>query len=176
MELDANLTVAIAGILGTLLASVASIYGTLLVQSKVSEREKRWAREADDRKRTQEIEDEQRRIKRELLSSRLNIIEEAATIKMFLTGLALTEEVGDPIYSDKIAIEGKRKRLEEISGQAWICVIAVESQRLKDSYQAIGSAYYQTEQEGTVDSIKWNKASDSFAELVKIIDDMKAKA
>lgn len=168
--------IAIAGILGTLLASVASIFGTYLVQSKVSEREKRWAREADDRKRTQEIEDEQRRIKRELLSSRLNIIEEAATIKMFLTRLSLTEEFGDTIYSDKIAIDGKRKRLEEISGQAWTCVIAVESQRLKDSYQAIGSAYYQTEQEGRVDSIKWNKASDSFAELVKIIDDMKAKA
>ena len=171
--MDASSWVAIAGILGTLIASAVSIVGTYIVQSKVSEREKRWAREADERKRRQELEDERRRIKRELLSGRLNTIEEAATINMFLLGLALTEEIGDPIYGDRTVLAEKRKRLEEIENQAWACVIACDSQRLKESYQAIVHAQYQAEQQGTVESEQWKKASESFVELVKIIDDMK---
>ncbi len=173
--MDVNLAIAIAGILGTLIGSAASIYGTYIVQSKASEREKKWAREADEIKRKQEIEDEQRRVKRELLSSRLDIIEEVATIRMFLAGLAVKEEQGDPIESDKAIIEQKRKRMEEISGHAWACVLAYESQGLKESYQAIGAACYDAEQEGSVDEDVWKKAREGFVALVKVIDDMKTK-
>lgn len=173
--MESSLLIAVAGILGTLVASAAGIFGTYWIQNKVAERERSWARENEERRRTQEIEDEQRKIKRELISDRLTVIEEAANIRMFLISLALQEEIGDPICSDKVVLGEKRIRLEEISSRAWACVNACGSQRVQKTYHAISSVYYMTEQDGTVDPKEWDKASESFIELVRIIDDMKAK-
>ena len=161
--MENNILIAIIAVSGTLAGVIISTIGTYIVQSKSYEREKKREREK-----------EQREIRREVLSNRLNIIEESANIMMFLNGLKMSEDFGDFIYSDKTTIQEKRKRLEEISGMSWTAIQATDSADLKKNYGAITHAYWQSESTGAIGSKEWNEASEGFVRLVKIIDDMKA--
>ena len=173
--MDTNIITAIIAVTGTLIVTIISYFVAYFIQNKTYTRERKRSIEDEDRKRQFEREAEQSKIKRELLSNRLNIVEEAVNLRMFLAGLTLREEFGDPIYCDKSTIQEKRKRLDEISSEAWTAVIATGSEELKESFSTISSAYWQSEEQGTVDSEKWDKASKSFVEIIKNIDDMKTK-
>ena len=158
--MDTVIILAIIAVLGTLAGAIVSAIGTHIVQSKAYERENK-----------REIIN----IKRDLLSRRLDIIEEAVTNMMFFTSRTIKEEVGIPVYRDKNMIAEKMKRLEEIRGQAWTAVLSTDSDDLKECYQAIASANSDSEKYGTVDKKTWDKAYESFPKIVKLIDNMKAE-
>jgi len=173
--MDVNLILAIAGIAGTLLATIISAPLAYYFQNKVYEREKKWALELENKRIKSEVEAEERRLRRELLSNRLNVIEEAANLMMFLISGRLNEEMGEIIHSEKVTIYKKRERLEEISQQAWTATKATGSADLAKNYGVISSALWQSEEVGTVDHTNWDEASKGFIELIKIIDDMKVR-
>jgi gas vesicle protein len=160
--LDSNIILAILTVCGTLAGTVIGALATYLVQSKVADRNRKWS-----------IEDESKRIKRELLSNRLDIIEEVVNLMMFFAGLSLRSELQIPIYSDRVTIENKRKRFDEIGSQSWNAVAALSSKELSTLYSAIAAAYNEDEETGSISSETWKKANESFPKIIKLIDDMK---
>ena len=102
--MDPTMILAIFTVSGTLAGTLIGIFATYFVQSKVANRNRKWL-----------IEDDRERIKRELIANRLDIIEEVVNLMMYFTGLSLRNELQIPIYSDKVTIENKRKKFDEIS-------------------------------------------------------------
>ena len=93
---------------------------------------------------------------------------------MYFTSRTIGKELFMPIYDDDSLISEKRKRLEDIQGQAWTAVLAIGSEDLTKNYRAVSSAYWDNEEYGTVDHESWDKANKGFVDIVKIIDNMKA--
>ena len=160
--MDPNIILAIFTVFGTLPGTVIGAFATYFIQSRVADRDRKWTQE-DDRKR----------IKRELLSKRLDIVEEVVNLMMYFTGLSLRDELQIPIYSDKVTIENKRKRFDEIRSQAWNAVVALSSNEFLKLYSAIAAAYNEDEETGSIGSEPWKKANESFPRIIKLIDDMK---
>jgi hypothetical protein len=168
--MDTNVLLAI---LGTLTGAVVSAFGTYIVQTKASEREKKWSLESENRKKTQEEESEKRKIRRDLICARLDIVEEAANIMLFLIGLAVNEIVGLNTYSDAEMMNSKKKRWEEIAYKAWAALEIINSKELKKKYSEIASAYGDLENDHFVDPEKWQEIDDMYKKLEKMIDDIK---
>ena len=160
--MDTNTILAIITVLGTLAGTVVGAFATHFTQSKVAERDRKWSLEAN-----------KKRIKRELLSKRLDIVEEVVNLMMYFAGLSMRAELQIPIYSDKITIENKRKRFDEIRSQAWNAVVALSSNELLELYRAIAAAYNEDEETGSIGSKTWKMANESFPKIMKLIDDMK---
>ena len=121
-----------------------------------------------------EREAEQKRIKRELLSKRLDILEEALKIMINDTSTTLGIELGMPIFSDKATIEERRKRVHDISEEAWAIVLALGSKDLLENWRAISSIYWEQLETGAIDSESWNKAQKAYVDVVKFTDEMKS--
>lgn len=116
--MDSNIAIAVAGIAGTLLGAVVSAIGTYLLQKRASERQRKWALEDEERRKGHERETEQRRIKRDLLCKRLDVLEES--IKMMMNHIRSTvgRELGVPMYDDSAELKEQGKRLQSIRGEA----------------------------------------------------------
>ena len=110
------------------------------------------------------------------MTKRLDVIEEAASLMMYLIGKTIDKELDMIIYTDGSFIKEKRKRLEDIISQAWTNELSVNSKDLSNKYSAIASVFWENEENSTIDLRKWEKVHDSFVEMIRIIDDMKAKA
>lgn len=163
--METNILIAIIAVSGTLAGAIVSAIATYLIQSKAYEREREQGKEV-----------EQRRIKRESLSKRLDVIEEVVNLMMYFISRTIGKELDMPIYDDDSLIKEKRKRLEDIRGQAWTTVLAINSEDLSNKYRAISSAYWDNEEYGTVGPEGWDKANKCFVEIIRIIDNMKATA
>ncbi len=160
--MDPNTVLAIFAVSGTLAGTVIGAFATYIIQGKVAERDRKWS-----------IEDDRKRIKRELLSSRLDIVEEVVNLMMYFAGLSLREELGIPIYSDKVTMGNRRKRFDEIRSQAWNAVVALSSNEFLKFYSAIAAAYNEDEETGSIRSETWKRANESFPKIIKLMDDMK---
>jgi len=159
--MDTNI---IISVLGTLAGTGIGAYAIYLAQSKMAERNRRWS-----------LEDEKKRIKRESLSNRLNLIEEAIHLRMYLANLTMKEDFGDDIYANAKQIKEKKMRLEEISNEAWTYVKATGSKDFKKWYRAISVAYRKGDEQGTIPSEDWKTANSSLTKITRLIDEMKAK-
>jgi hypothetical protein len=168
--MDVNVLLAI---LGTLAGAGISAFGTYVVQTKVAERERKWSLETENRKKTQEEENEKRKIRRDLICARLDIVEEAANIMLFLIGLAVDEIIGLHTYSDGEMIKSKKKRWEEIAFKAWAALEIINSQELKENYTKIASVYGDIEENGSVDPDIWQETDDRYKKFEKMVDDLK---
>ena len=160
--MDPNTILAISTVFGTLAGTAIGAFATYLIQSRVAERDRKWS-----------LEDDRKQIKRELLSKRLDIVEEVVNLMMYFVGLSLRDELQIPIYSDKVTIENKRKRFDEIRSQAWNAVVAFSSSEFLKLYSAIAAAYNEDEETGSIGSGAWKRANESFPKIIKLIDDMK---
>ncbi len=157
-----DIQVALIAVAGTLFGVITSAIGTYIIQSNYYNRQKKTDKESEERK-----------IKRDLVAKRLDIVEEVVTLRMFLTGLTIKEMYGDPIYSDKETIQNKRHKLDDISSQAWTAVLASGSKELKEHFQEIGKAFQESEETGNVTNKNWNDAHDSYVKITNLIDNMK---
>ena len=157
--MDSNIVVAATGIIGV----IVGIAGTYFIQNIILERQRKWA-----------LEDEGRKIKRQLLSKRLDILEEAMGIMMNEISGAITKEMGIPTWDDKERMKERGIRLQSIRGEAWAALVALGSKELTQCWRDIANAYSEIDETGTVGSDSWNKAQKSYTELIKLTDAMRA--
>lgn len=169
--MDSTIITALAIITGT----IVGIVGTYFVQKRVSQSQRQWTLEDEERRKGYERDEEQKRIKRELLSKRLDILEEAVKIMINDTSRTLGIELGMPIYSDKATIEERRKRLHDISEEAWATVLALDSKDLLENWRAVSSAYWEQLEIGTIGSKSWEKAQKAYVNLIKLTDEMRSQ-
>jgi hypothetical protein len=157
--MDSNIVVAATGIIGV----IVGIAGTYFIQNKISKRQRKWA-----------LEDEERKIKRELLSKRLDIIEEAIGIMMNETRRAISKEMGMPTWDDKEKMKEQGIRLQSIRGEAWAALVASGSKELTQCWRDIANAHFEVEETGTLGNDLWDKAQKSYKELIKLSDSMRS--
>lgn len=157
--MDSNIVVAATGIIGV----IVGIAGTYFIQNIILERQRKWT-----------LEDEGRKIKREVLSKRLEILEEAMGIMMNEISGVITKEMGIPTWDDKGRMKERGIRLQSIRGEAWGALVALGSKELTQCWRDIANAYSEIDETGTVGSDSWNKAQKSYAELIKLTDAMRA--
>jgi len=175
MDSNIAIAIAVAGIAGTLLGVVVSAIGTYLLQKRTSERQRKWALEDGERRKGHERETEQRRIKRELLCKRLDVLEESIKIMMNHISSTVGRELGVPMYDDSAELKEQGKRLQSIRGEARAALVALESKKLLEDWRAITSAYSDLGETGTVDSESWNKVQKAYIEIIKLTDEMRAQ-
>ncbi|MBL7125100.1 MAG: hypothetical protein ISS51_03275 [Dehalococcoidales bacterium] len=169
--MDSTIVIAVVGIIG----AIVGIVGTYLVQKTTLERQRRWALEDAEKKKESDREAEQKRIKRELLSKRLGILEEAIKIMINDTSTTLGIELGMPTFSDKAMRAERRKQLHDISEEAWATVLASGSKDLLENWRAISSVYWEQLETGTVHHESWDKAQKAYVDIVKITDQMRSQ-
>ena len=158
--MDSNIVAAATGMIGV----IVGIAGTYFIQKITLERQRKWA-----------LEDEERKIKRELLSKRLDILEEAMGIMMNEIRGVIEKELGIPTWDDKDFIKEKGIRLQSIRGEAWAALVTLHSEELMKCWRAITKAYSEIDETGTVGIESHNQATQSYAELIKLADTMRSQ-
>lgn len=158
-------------VIGTLGGVIVSATGAYFVQ-KI---QRKWSLEDEDRNRQRELEREQRRMKRELLSKRLEVVEETIKLMMRIIRMAVGEEMGLPIYDDKDAIVEMNKQIQHLSGDAWASIDATGSEDLRKYWRQISRAYWALMEEGGVEKEQWKQAQNAYVEMFKLMDEMKSK-
>lgn len=156
--MGSEVVIAVIAVLGTLAGVIVSTIGTQVIQSRTAEREE---------------EREKIRIRRELVSNRLKIVEEAADIMMFLIGVGLDETMGLKAHCEPDMMLQKRKRIEEIFHQARTAVGAVKSDELSASFSRMVSQFWECESEGPVVPQDYDIVSVAYGEVAGIIDEIK---
>jgi len=169
--MDSTIVIAVVGIIG----AIVGIVGTYLVQKTTLERQRRWALEDDERNRESQREAEQRKIKRDLLSKRLDVLEEAVKLMISDTSRTLGIELGFPILSDKAAAQKRQERVEDVADEAEATVLALDSEDLQKNWRAVASAYWSQLETGTVGDKLWNEAQKAYVDIVKLADEMRAQ-
>lgn len=157
--MDSTIVVGVTGIIGV----IVGIAGTYFIQKIILDRQRKWA-----------LEDEKRKIKRELLSKRLGIIEEAMGIMMKEIGGVVAKEMGIPLYDDKDAMREQGIRLQSIRSEAWAALVAFDSKELTQCWRGIANAYSEIDETGTVGKDSWNEAQKAYIELIKLTDAMRS--
>jgi len=153
--------IAVVGVLGTLAGTGLGYFA----QAMLSKRDRNWA-----------IDTEKRTVRRQLLSNRLEVVEEAANIMYFFLVIWESEELGEPVYCDKEGSYQKKRRLEEIIAQAFTVVKATGSAELENGFKAISAAYNEVEDNGVLSSEKNVASSKGLEKVIKTIDNLKANA
>jgi len=169
--MDATIVIAVASLTGTLVG----IIGTYLVKKRVSERQRKWALDDEERRKGHEREAEERRIKRELLSKRLDILEESIRIMINQISSAVGRELGVPMYDDKDLLKEQGKRLQSIIEGTWAALVALDLKVLMENWQAISSAYWDVMEAGTASREQWDKAQKAYVEIIKLTDEMRSQ-
>ncbi len=157
--MDTNIVIAATGIIGV----IVGIAGTYFIQKIILERQRKWA-----------LEDEGRKIRRELLSKRLDILEEAMGIMMNEISRVVTKEMGISAWDDKEKMKEQGIRLQSIRGEAWAALVALDSKELMQCWRDIADAYWEIDETGTVGKDSWNKAQKAYIELIKVTDAMRS--
>ena len=165
----------IIAVAGTLAGVIASAIGTYFIQKMVSERQRKWSLEDQDRNRQDELEREQRRIKRELLSKRLEVLEETIKLRMIIIRRPAGEELGIPMYADKDVEVATQKRIQDISGEAWTAVASTGSEDLRKYWIQISRAYWAVIRDGHIEVEQFEQAQKAYVEMVRLMDEMKSK-
>lgn len=165
----------IIAVVGTLGGVIISAIGTYFIQKMVSERQRKWSLEDQDRNRQGELEREQRRIKRELLSKRLEVVEETIKLRMTLISRSVGADLGMPMYDDKDAQITMQKRIQDISHEAWASISAIGSADFKKYWGQINHAYWALMEGGYVESEDWKQAQNAYIEMFRLMDEMKSK-
>jgi len=147
--------------------------GGYILQSKASMREKKWAAETEAKRIADERENERARRKHELISKRLNIVEEAATLFMFLIEIEFDETVGLPVFSESEILQEKRRRIEELSLLAHPAVKVLGSPELQTSFLEMSSVFWDSTQNPGIRLEDYEKASAAYAKVIRIIDEMR---
>lgn len=158
--MDSNVVIAVVGVAGV----VVGIVVTYFVQKTTLERQRKWA-----------LEDDSRRIKRELLSERLAIVEEAIKIMVNLINNKINREMGVPMYDDSVELKEQGRRLQSIGGEAWVALVALDSQDLKKNWKVVAYAHSELEETGEIDPKSGGEVRKAYVEIIKIIDSMRSQ-
>lgn len=158
--MDSTIVVAATGIIGV----IVGIAGTYFIQKIILDRQRKWA-----------LEDDGRKIKRELLSKRLDILEEAVKIMINNISRMIGVELGMPTYSNESTVQKWRERFEEIAEEASAVVLALDSKNVMKDWGAISHAYWKQLETGTLESEEYDKAQKAYIEIVKLTDELRSQ-
>ncbi len=164
---------AIIAVVGTLVGVIVSALLTYFVQRRITERQRKWALEDEERHKQQLFQDEKCMLKRELFMRRLDPIEEAATLMGSILHRAVGAELGLPMSNDKMIIEQAKQRLQEIRLSAWSAIVITGSEELKRHWTTLSSAYWSLEEEGYVASEYSKVLNETHIAITKILDEMR---
>lgn len=89
---------AIIAVVGTLGGAVISAIVTYVVQQRVAERQRKWALEDEERHQHRALEEDRRKLQRDLLVRRLEPIEEVVRLMANVIHTAQGMELGLPIH------------------------------------------------------------------------------
>jgi hypothetical protein len=173
--MNVDIGTAILSVLGTLLATVIGAFIAFRVQSKVAERNRIWVIQDAEIQRKYQLEDERKRIKQNLVTNRLKIVEDCASLLVFILGINIDDQYGIKIQSSDKTILEKRQKYEEISSQAYAAIKAIGSQSLEENYNIIARSYWTMVEVGGIESEDWQKTREAYHELIKTADDLKCK-
>jgi len=161
----------IVAVLGTLGGAITTYIGAYFIQK----RQREWSLKDETRNRQYELEREQRKIKRELLSKRLEVVEETIKLKMKIISRSVGEDLGISIYTDEDSEMAIRKRIQDISDEAWASIAATGSADLREYWRLINKAYWAITEQGRVENGQWEQAQKAYIEMFRLMDDMKSK-
>ncbi len=158
--MDSNVIIALVGITSV----IVGILGTYFVQKTTLERQRKWA-----------LEDDSRRIKRELLSKRLDIVEEAIKIMVYCIESTIDREMGVPMYDDSVELKEQGKRLQSIMGEVRAALVALDSQGLIGHWKVVVTAYRELEETGEMHPKLGGEVQRAYVEIIKTIDLMRSQ-
>ena len=158
--MDSNVVIAAVGITSV----IVGIAGTYFVQKTTLERQRKWA-----------LEDDSRRIKRERLSKRLDIVEEATKIMVNQVIRTIDREMGAPMYNDDLQLQEQGKRLQSIMAEASAALSALDSQDLIRHWRVVTFAYGVEGDTDRVDLKLGGEVQRAYAEMVKLMDTMSSQ-
>jgi uncharacterized protein YaaR (DUF327 family) len=165
-------TVAIIAVVGTLAGALISAVTTYMVQKGITERQRKWALEDEQRKQKRIIEDERRKKKQELLESRLKTVEEAMGLMMSRIDQEIFLEIDLPISVDKSVTEKKEQQVNDMISNAWTAINLIGSEKLKENWGILVNVYWEA-LEKRVDPFDGEKAQKAQLEMIKLIDKMR---
>ena len=159
--MDNGIVIAIIAVCGTLAGALVSTLGTYFIQNI------RYKRETEREKGKEKTQ-----IRRELISKRLSVVEEASTLMMFITGVAFDKQYGEGSYCDQTMLRKKRQRIEEIYLEAHTSSKSIESKTLSDSFEKIASKYWETDYNQTLTEEDYDIISSNYKKVREVIDDL----
>lgn len=162
--METNILIAVIAVSGTLAGAIVSAISTYFIQKVRYKRETDWEREKD---KTQ--------FRRELVSKRLSVIEEAATLMMFLTGIRMDREYGEGTYCDDATFRQKDQRVEEIYYEAHTFSKAINSKEVDDAFRGMSSKYWEIHTENITPE-DYNFILSNYRKVIEAIDNLKLNA
>jgi hypothetical protein len=165
---------AVIAVVGTLAGAFISAITTYLVHKGITERQRKWALEDEQRKQKRIIEDERRKKRQELLESRLRTIEKAIGLMIGRIDQEVFLEVDLPISIDRSTKEKKEQQINDMISDAWTAINLVGSEQLKNNWGILVGVYWES-LEKRVDPFDGEKAQKAQLEMIKIIDKMRLK-
>lgn len=167
---------AIIAVVGTLGGAVISAIVTYVVQQRVAERQRKWALEDEERHQHRAVEEERRKLQRDLLLRRLDPIEEAVRLKDYAIYTAFCIEVGLPTPTDESATRNKTQKLHDIGLDAFNAVLVIGSEELKQNWEILSTVHCALEETGVLGPDGAEKAHDAYIAITRLLDEMRLRA
>lgn len=164
---------AIIAVVGTLGGAVISAIVTYVVQQRVAERQRKWALEDEERHQHRALEEERRKLQRDLLVRRLEPIEKAVRLMANVIHTAQGMELGLPIPTDKSATRKRAQKLHDIRSDAWNAVLITGSEELKQNWRILSTVYWDLEETGVLEPDGGKKTQDAQIAIAKLLDEMR---
>jgi mannitol-specific phosphotransferase system IIBC component len=162
--MDNGILIAVIAVFGTLAGAVVSTIGMQVHQKS------KFKQEVE-----REKEKEKTLLRREQLSKRLSIIEEAANLIMFVTNVTFDVEVGVGSSCSHDIIVKKQQRVEEMCHEASISSKSISSQELDDTFSKMLSQYWQFQEE-RIDTNDVDIISTNYKKVIQTINNLKVNA
>ena len=159
--MEINILIAVIAVSGTLAGVIVSTIGTYFVQKIRYQREIEW-----------EVEKDKSQFRRDLMLKRLNVIEETASLVMFLTGVRMDKEHGEGSYCDDNTFSQKDRRIEEIYHEAYAFSKAMHSREVDDAFNGMLSKYWEIHS-GSMLPKDYEVVLSNYRKLIEALDSLK---
>ncbi len=157
MQTDAIITAA-----GTLTGVIVSATIAYLIQTKVTERQRKFA-----------LEDEKRHVKRESIHKRLSTIEEAAGLMNNYVHYKLSIAQGSPLIFTKEQAESKVSGFQDISGEAWNSIQILKASEIADNWKILSEIYLNVIECGVLNASEAEKANEAYIAIIRKLDELR---
>ena len=164
---------AIIAVVGTWGGALISAVVTYVVQQRVAERHRKWELEDKEHHQHQRLEEERRKLQRDLLERKIEPIEEALRLMANIIDMAEATDAGIPIPIDESAVRNKKLRLTDIHSDAWNAICITGSEELKQNWIILAGEYWSLQETGVLDTDGAKKATDAVIAITKLLDEMK---
>jgi len=171
--MDSGAIIAVVGTWGGVAITAVMAY---MVQRRVAERQRKWALEDEERHQHRALEEERRKLQRDLVVRKLEPIEEAVRLMANVIHTAEGIALELPIPTDESATRSKKQKLLDILSDAWNAVVITDSEELKQNWGTMSTVYWDLQEYGVLDPDGVKKATDAEIAITRLLDGMKLRA